>query len=146
MFWSDLCVHEVLPNLAQRCNRAIGDRFALTLWLVSDSASQICDESQPAWKTVLAHFPRGGDEHSAKQRADTEAVAAAVRALSARELCDIASQAGIAIGAVGTPHPDDAAEGTDWWNAVATHPTLVPSERVRAREQVEVEVIQILNR
>ena len=58
MFWSDLCVHEVLPNLAPRGDRARGDRYALTLWLVSGSGSQICDTAQPAWQTVLAHFPR----------------------------------------------------------------------------------------
>ena len=150
MFWSDLCVHEVLPNLAPRGDRARGDRYALTLWLVSSSNSQICDETQPAWKTVLAHFPRNGasgdSEPSAEARAQAEAIIAAVRALSGRELCELASQAGVAIGAVGTPQDDDAVEGTEWWDAVATHPTLTPSERVRGRENVEADVICILNR
>lgn len=151
LFWSDLIVHEVLPNLAPRGDRVRGDRYALTLWLVSGCQSQICDESQPAWQTVLAHFPRGdpikdGTKPSTTQRVQAEAVASAVRALSGRELCDLASQAGVAIGAVGTPQDNDAAEGTDWWEAVVTHPTLPPSERVRGREQVEKDIIQILNR
>ena len=89
--------------------------------------------------------PGAGSEQSAEERAQAEAVARAVRALSGRELCDLASQAGVAIGAVGTPQADDAAEGTEWWETVATHPTLTPSERVRGREQVEADVIRILN-
>ena len=99
---------------------------------------------------MLAHFPRdgasGGSEPSAEEHAQAEAVSAAVRALSGRELCDLASQAGVAIGGVGTPQDDDAAEGTEWWEAVATHPTLTPSERVRSRVKVEADVIRILNR
>jgi hypothetical protein len=129
-----------------------GDRYALTLWFCADASSQICDESQPAWQTVLRHFPRGdagnaaASRQSREERAQAESVAGAVRALSASELCALASQAGVAIGGVGASQEGDALEGSEWWNAVATHPTLTPSERVRGRGAVEADVISILNR
>lgn len=148
MFWSDLCVHEVLANLAPRGDREHGDRYAMTLWFVSDDSGRICDNSGPAWQVVLDHFPRDGGRGLSKPppTAQAEAVAGAVAALSGRELCDLASQAGVAIGAVGVPQSGDAAEGSEWWDTVATHPTLTPSERVRSRGAVEGDVTAILTK
>ena len=53
---------------------------------------------------------------------------------------------GVALGAVGAPQDGDAAEGSEWWETVATHPTLTPSERVRGRGAVEDDVIAILTK
>ena len=65
---------------------------------MSDAAASICDESEPAWQTVLSHFPRGGEGGSAAEAAaQREQMRAAVAALPAAELVELAAQAGVAV-------------------------------------------------
>ena len=59
-----------------------------------------------------------------------EAIVEAVTALSDRELLDLATQAGVAIGGVGVGGGEE--QGTRWWAAVALHPKLPPSQVRRA--------------
>jgi len=55
LFWSDQVVHEVLANVADISSSS--DRFALTLWLVSESSEGICDPQHPLAVTKREHFP-----------------------------------------------------------------------------------------
>jgi len=38
-----------------------GDRYALTLWLVSESDDGVCDETHPLAETKRGHFPEDAD-------------------------------------------------------------------------------------
>jgi hypothetical protein len=54
-FWSDQIVHEVLSNTAELS--ASSDRYALTLWLVTEDPSSVCDPDHPLAKVKHEHFP-----------------------------------------------------------------------------------------
>jgi len=59
IFWSDTCVHEVLANTNDAANPD-RHRWALTVWLVSDSDQKLCDMASSEMKAIHAHFPSGG--------------------------------------------------------------------------------------
>ena len=87
----------------------------------------ITDESEPLWQTVLDHFPRENN-HGLREplrSAQADVMIAAVRALSGRELCELASQAGVAIGEVGPPQDDDAPEGGAFYLNLSCHVTTI---------------------
>ena len=57
-FWSDTCVHDVLPNHTDP-GVAADHRYALTLWLCSTESTHggtLCDGESPAQLAVATHF------------------------------------------------------------------------------------------
>ncbi|RHZ10642.1 hypothetical protein DYB26_003797 [Aphanomyces astaci] len=55
VFWSDQVVHDVLP-CTNDPNNERAQRYALTLWLVSDDPSQIVNPSHPLYSLRCEHF------------------------------------------------------------------------------------------
>lgn len=53
MFWSDLLVHEVLPCWDEGPE---GQRFALTLWMVTDDEKNIASQWHPLYPHREVHF------------------------------------------------------------------------------------------
>lgn len=62
MFWSDQIVHDVLPTMNDITAKD-ERRYALTLWLVSDNASEIVNPKDPLYELRQTHFPTYGNDY-----------------------------------------------------------------------------------